>query len=285
MKNLIYFDKVTVLKVNSRVYFWFLPFLTKSDSVIDEIEKQLKTLLQSNTYVNDSTHLFFSHLPIYEIESVEYNSQSGLKFFDLKNLLLRYKIINFHFFQGHYHLKTTETRIGDSGFHIISQYPKNFSDKITKVKQISEFGYYLIDVFDNGQVNIEFYPYDKLFLFYEVINDDEFTKLLNFIKENDTKQKYMFYVKILFDEMNKLEILKQFNSVRKVQVITDTKKLSLKSESINVQDLQTGISSVNVFDFLIQYVEQLLKDKNDISQRTLEIINEIIKQIQTTEGV
>lgn len=124
-----------------------------------------------------------------------------------------------------------------------------------------------------------------MFLFYEVINDDEFTKLLNFIKENDTKQKYMFYVKILFDEMNKLEILKQFNSVRKVQVITDTKKLSLKSESINVQDLQTGISSVNVFDFLIQYVEQLLKDKNDISQRTLEIINEIIKQIQTTEGV
>lgn len=281
-KKVLYFDNIKLININSNTYFWLLSYQIDNTSVLPQIENKLKELLNSNKYNNESKHYFFSHLSIDEVEKTFFNHEKDyFKYYDFVKLMEKYKI-DFEFFQGHYHLKTTEDliKIKRDRFHIISTFPKNFSDVIKNLDYINNFGYYEI----NPDIK-EFYfqPFEELFIFYEMnYNDDNITQLLNYLKQN---KKHHIFLKLVVNELdeNKLVQIENIKSyVKKIQIVTKYNK----SNKVLTENNSNDDDKPNIISNIYTYLEEYIKSSNitdEYKEKVISILFNIEKELKQFE--
>jgi len=279
-KQVTYFNDIKLINVGSD-YFWLLPYKTDTQEVLPKIEFQLKSLLQSKTYNNSSKHYFFSHLSIDEIEKTFFNHEKEyFKYTDFVKLMTNYKI-DFEFFQGHYHLKSSENIIQDKRFHIISTFPKNFSDVVKSLNNFSNFGYYEIDT-----VTKDFYfkEFEEVFIFYEMeYSENNISDIINFLKSHSN---YYVFLKLVVNELNEdklfqIENLKSY--VKRIQIVNKYTKSGGILENQNEEILETTNMIMNIYQYLIDYIKTVSNLSDEYKNKIISSIIQIEREMEQLE--
>lgn len=273
-KKVVYFNEPKLINMNDN-YFWFFPY--NSVNVNQFITKELQNLFNSNKYTNKSKHYFFSHLPIKEIENQFQNiNDEYFSYSEFLSLMNKYKI-DYQFFQGHYHLKSTEKIINDKRFHIITTFPKNFSDKVTSINDFKNFGYYELDLNTN-----EFYfnPMNEYFIFYEMLySEDNVNKLIEFLSNN---KNYFVNLKLVINKLNEQNLIlieKLKSVVKKIQIVNQF--ISENQNENNENDVESNtFEIVNVYVYLINYIKSIINITDEYKNNIVEYLNKLKEEIK-----
>lgn len=277
-KKVIYFNEPRLININDN-YFWFFPY--NSINVNQFITGELEKLFNSSKYNNNSRHYFFSHLSIKEIENQFYNMSEGcFSYSEFLSIMNKYKI-NYQFFQGHYHLKSTEKIINDKQFHIITTFPKNFSDKVTSIEDFKNFGYYELDL-NTGE--FYFNSMDECFVFYEMLySEDNINELLKFLSEN---KNYFVNLKLIVNELNEQNLIlieKLKSVVKKIQIVNQFVSGRQDKDNDKNDIEQNNFEIIDVYTYLINYIKSIINMTDDYKISIIEFLGKLKEEVKNLE--
>lgn len=192
----------------------------------------------------------------------------------------KYKI-NYQFFQGHYHLKSTEKIINDKQFHIITTFPKNFSDKVTSIKDFKNFGYYELDL-NTGE--FYFNSMDECFVFYEMLySEDNINELLKFLSEN---KNYFVNLKLIVNELNEQNLIlieKLKSVVKKIQIVNQFVSGRQDKDNDKNDIEQNNFEIIDVYTYLINYIKSIINMTDDYKISIIEFLGKLKEEVKNLE--
>lgn len=294
-KRTITIKEVSTIQISPELYVHFIPYYPREfldlentdDTLTDIVIRNVKNVISTNIYSNNSLHLFISHAEITEIitqfENIDTSNKPHFLNYSELRMFLQQNDLNYRFLQGHYHTK--DIRVPDNNYYVITCFPKSFSEK-TVYDRNSEYGYYEFDI-DTHQLIFNEWTHQVKYMEFMSTEYDKYEQLLN-------DSNHLYVVKLhLTDNPNIDDVVinKISNNPYVRKVVTLSNLLGVKVKDTLQQETEVVEEKYLTFEeYFIEYLKQyvqVLKSKGITYDENLLIdlfntyvINPLINQQQ-----
>jgi DNA repair exonuclease SbcCD nuclease subunit len=292
-KRTITIKEVSTIQISPELYVHFIPYYPREflentdDTLTDIVIRNVKSVISTNTYSNNSLHLFISHAEITEIitqfENIDTSNKPHFLNYSELRMFLQQNNLNYKFLQGHYHTK--DIRVPDNNYYVITCFPKSFSEK-TVYDRNSEYGYYEFDI-DTHQLIFNEWTHQVKYVEFMSTEYDKYEQLLN-------DSNHLYVVKLHLTDnpsVDDVVINKLSNNLYVRKVVTLSNLLGVKVKDTLQQETEVVEEKYLTFEeYFIEYLKQyvqILKSKGITYDENLLIdlfntyvINPLINQQQ-----